>query len=115
LSLRKQQSAWRTIPAVIRHSLGIFAGRIARPHEIAAMPTVLRKNGFEFFFWSNDHSPAHIHVFKAGGEAKFNLEPLVELVYTRGMKVADISQAQRLVKQHHALLLKAFQDHENRK
>lgn len=39
------------------------------------MPTVLRKNGFEFFFWSNDHSPAHIHVFKAGGEAKFNPNP----------------------------------------
>ena len=79
------------------------------------MPTVLRKNGFEFFFWSNDHSPAHIHVFKAGGEAKFNLEPLVELVYTRRMKVADISQAQRLVKQHHALLLEAFRNYEDRK
>jgi len=52
---------------------------------------------------------------QASCAAKFNIEPMVELVYTRRMKVADISHAQRLVKQHHAFLLQAFQDHEDRK
>jgi hypothetical protein len=78
---------------VTDHALSFFLEESLGRMKNAVMPTVLRKNGFEFFFWSNDHSPAHIHVFKAGGEAKFNLEPLVELVYSRGMKVADISQA----------------------
>jgi Domain of unknown function (DUF4160) len=87
------------------HGLGL---KIIHAHRPA-------QKRFRVFFWSNDHSPAHIHVFKAGGEAKFNLEPMVELVYTRRMKVADISQAQRLVKQHHAFLLKAFQENEDRK
>lgn len=93
----------------------ILAGTLNVTASKCLMPTVLRKNAFEFFFWSNDHSPAHIHVFKAGGEAKFNLEPIVELVYTRHMKVADISQAQRIVKQHHAFLLEAFRNYEDRK
>jgi hypothetical protein len=57
------------------HSLSFFLEESLGRMKNAAMPTALRKNGFEFFFWSNDHSPAHIHVFKAGGEAKFNLEP----------------------------------------
>ena len=37
------------------------------------MPTVLTKNGFKVRIYLNDHLPAHVHVFKAGGEAKINL------------------------------------------
>ncbi len=36
------------------------------------MPTVLRWNGYRFFFFSNEGSePPHIHVDKAGATAKF--------------------------------------------
>ena len=28
------------------------------------MPTVLRTNGYRFFFYINDHGPPHIHVDK---------------------------------------------------
>jgi hypothetical protein len=37
------------------------------------MPTVLKKDGFKVRIYPNDHLPAHVHVFKAGGEAKINL------------------------------------------
>ncbi|MBE0499452.1 MAG: DUF4160 domain-containing protein [Campylobacterales bacterium] len=30
------------------------------------MPTVLRINGFRFFFFSDEHLPLHIHVEKRG-------------------------------------------------
>lgn len=38
------------------------------------MPTVLRLEGYKFFFYSDEgdpREPAHIHVFKSGSEAKF--------------------------------------------
>ena len=28
------------------------------------MPTVLRVDGFRFFFFSNEHTPEHIHIEK---------------------------------------------------
>ena len=38
------------------------------------MPTVFRIDGFKFFFYSNEGNPlepVHIHILKAGAEAKF--------------------------------------------
>lgn len=38
------------------------------------MPVVFRQDGFRFFFYSNEGDPIepiHIHVQKAGSEAKF--------------------------------------------
>jgi hypothetical protein len=37
------------------------------------MVTVHRAYGFRFVIFSNDHSPAHVHVFGQGGEAKIVL------------------------------------------
>ena len=37
------------------------------------MPTVFRIDGFRFFFYSNEgnpREPVHVHVRKAGAEAK---------------------------------------------
>ena len=38
------------------------------------MVTVHRAYGFRFVIFSNDHGPAHVHVFGQGGEAKVVLE-----------------------------------------
>jgi hypothetical protein len=41
------------------------------------MPTVLEIEGFRFFFYSADRNePPHVHVHKAGQEAKFWLDPI---------------------------------------
>jgi hypothetical protein len=32
------------------------------------MPTIFRRDGFVIMIYTNDHSPAHVHVFKADGE-----------------------------------------------
>jgi len=32
------------------------------------MPTIFRQDGFEVTLYTNDHRPAHVHVFKAEGE-----------------------------------------------
>jgi hypothetical protein len=51
------------------------------------MPTVFRERGFRFFFYSNEGSPREpldIHVEKGDAEAKFWLEPEVQLAYNGG-------------------------------
>jgi len=57
------------------------------------MPEVFRKFGFVFFFYANEgFEPIHIHVRKAGGFAKFWIEP-VALEFAQGFKIQDLSKA----------------------
>lgn len=61
------------------------------------MPTVLRENGFRFFFYSNEAGePPHIHVEKEGKVAKFWLEP-VELARTNGFKSHELTTIRDLI------------------
>ena len=40
------------------------------------MPTVLREEGYRFYFYSHEpNEPPHVHVDKGGSTAKFWLEP----------------------------------------
>ncbi|MFN2399931.1 MAG: DUF4160 domain-containing protein [Gemmatimonadaceae bacterium] len=42
-------------------------------------PTVLRVRGYRLYFFSREEPRAHVHVQHASGEAKFWLDPQVEL------------------------------------
>ena len=72
------------------------------------MPTVFNKNGYRFFFYSNDHSPIHIHVGKGGGEAKFNLAPVIELVESAGLKTKQLSEIEGIIEEHAAEIIKKW-------
>ncbi len=64
------------------------------------MAEVFRKFGFVFFFYSNEgQEPVHIHVRKAGGFAKFWIDP-VELDFSQGMKIDEIRKAEKLILNH---------------
>jgi hypothetical protein len=68
------------------------------------MPEVFRELGFVFFFYSNEgNEPMHIHVRKAGGFAKYWMEP-IELEFSQGMKVSDLKTAEKLIKSHVELI-----------
>ena len=58
------------------------------------MPTVLRWNGYRFYFFSNEGTePAHIHVDRAGSTAKFWLEDgsLARNIGFSGRELAELS------------------------
>ena len=38
------------------------------------MPQLFTVFGFRFMFYSNDHEPIHVHVVKAGTEARLQVE-----------------------------------------
>ena len=42
----------------------------------------------------------HVHVYHADGEAKFWLEPAVEVVANYGLNVARLNEASQLVEEH---------------
>ena len=54
------------------------------------MPTLLRINGFRFFFYSNENNePAHVHVEKGDAVGKIWLEPSVEVSYFNGFSSSE--------------------------
>ncbi|MBU1379098.1 MAG: DUF4160 domain-containing protein [Alphaproteobacteria bacterium] len=62
------------------------------------MPTVLRWNGYRFYFFSNEGAePAHIHIDKAGCTAKFWLADsrLARNVGFSNREVAELSDKVR--------------------
>ena len=66
------------------------------------MPEVFRTEGYVFFFYANEgQEPMHIHVRRAGGYAKFWIEPL-ELEFARSMKSAELARAEVLIIEHMA-------------
>ena len=71
------------------------------------MITVLRAEGFRILIFSDDHEPAHVHVF-GDGEAKINLSgpnDRPELIWAVGMKHADIRKSMRLIERNREALL----------
>ncbi|HEY5425715.1 MAG TPA: DUF4160 domain-containing protein [Candidatus Tumulicola sp.] len=38
------------------------------------MPTIVREDGYEIQIYTRDHLPPHVHVRKAGAEARFALQ-----------------------------------------
>lgn len=52
-----------------------------------------------FFYANEGQEPIHIHVRKAGGFAKFWIEP-IELDYAERMKTRDLARAETLIAEH---------------
>lgn len=63
------------------------------------MPTILIKDGYRFFFYSNDHEPVHIHIEKNNRTAKFNLSP-IELVRSSKFNAKELKVMRKLVEEN---------------
>ena len=74
-------------------------------------PTVFREGSFRFFFFSREESRIHIHVAHTDGEAKFWLEPRIELALNKGLNSKQVSEALLLVQQHREEILNAWKQH----
>jgi len=75
------------------------------------MPTLLKWNGFRFYFWSHEPGePPHVHVDKAGLTAKIWLES-VNVAYHDGYKPKDLKKIVEKVKEHREEFLEAWHDH----
>ena len=64
------------------------------------MPTIFMLFGLRFYFYVKDHEPIHIHVESSDGEAKFEIENEIELVYNYGLKPKDLRLAQSILEEN---------------
>ena len=69
------------------------------------MVTVHRAFGFRFVIFTNDHEPAHVHVFGQGGEVKINLLFPEGLVWVVGISRADVRRIIEEVQNQRDVLL----------
>ena len=74
-------------------------------------PTIFREGGFRFFFFSREESRLHVHVHHADGEAKFWLEPQIELAQNYGLNDRQIRAAEALVRKHEHDIRAAWRKH----
>ena len=75
------------------------------------MPTVLRLEGFRFFFWSNERNePAHIHVRRDDDEAKFWLAP-VRLAWNDDFNATTLNRLHRLVRENETFFLEKWNEY----
>src|SRR5215213_1777532 len=74
-----------------------------------SMPVVLRVSGYKFFFYEADvaNEPPHVHVMKAGNEAKFWLDP-VKVGREGKFRKSDLRDIERIIEDNLQFLLNAW-------
>lgn len=75
------------------------------------VPKVFEKDGYRFFFYSNEHRPIHVHVRYGSGEAVFAVEPEVELRESVALKVRELARAEQLARENQALIIAHWHEH----
>ncbi len=63
-------------------------------------PTVFKKRNYRFFFFSREEKRIHIHVISPDGEAKFWIEPEIELVRSVGFNQKQINLLKQIIKEN---------------
>lgn len=66
------------------------------------MPTLLILFGLRFYFYTRDHRPIHVHVESGDGDAKFEIETEITLIYNHGLKTKDIRLAESILEENKA-------------
>ncbi|VAW53980.1 hypothetical protein MNBD_GAMMA07-1591 [hydrothermal vent metagenome] len=74
-------------------------------------PTVFKEKGYRFFFFSREESRMHVHVVSGDGEAKFWLEPEIELAKNYNYTRRQLKEIETLVEVHSNELISAWKQH----
>ena len=75
------------------------------------MVTVLcrQRHGYDVRIYTNDHLPAHAHVWRGDKKVQINLNTL-EVKHNRGYNTREIRQIRELVTENRELLLDVWND-----
>lgn len=74
-------------------------------------PTVFREDGFRFYFFSREEPRMHVHVQCADGEAKYWLEPKIDLAHNYGLSDRQLRSAQALIEAHENVIRSSWVAH----
>ena len=77
------------------------------------MPTILRLEGLRIMIYVNDHPPPHVHVIKAGAQARIALGSdagRASLIANDGLSRRELAVAIEAVDQNRPLLLQRWRE-----
>jgi hypothetical protein len=75
------------------------------------VPTVLRIDGFRFYFYSHEpNEPPHVHVDRAGSTMKVWLEEIA-VVRSRGFRASERNAILAHVEKHREAMLEAWHEY----
>jgi Domain of unknown function (DUF4160) len=74
-------------------------------------PTVFREGPFRFFFFLTRGDPPAIHVQSPAGEAKYWIDPNIELARNYGLSAQDLNRVEEIVTEHEGEIRDAWADH----
>jgi hypothetical protein len=77
-------------------------------------PTIFRDGPFRFFFCSREEERLHVHVQSPDGEAKFWIEPEIELARSYQLSDQDLKRVLQLVIDHEHEIRDAWRHHFDR-
>jgi hypothetical protein len=69
-------------------------------YDTQVSPTIFRAGGYRFYFFSREERRMHVHVHHAEGEAKFWLEPEIELAHSHGLAAPRLASALKFIRRH---------------
>lgn len=78
------------------------------------MPKIFERDGYRFFFYSNEHLPIHVHVRYGSGEGVFEVGQGVELRESQGLKVRELAKAEELASEQRGLIIEKWHEHFDR-
>lgn len=86
---------------------------VGAPYDHWVSPTVFREGPFRFFFFSREEDRTHVHVMSSEGEAKFWIDPRIELARSHGLSDRDLARIESIVEDHEQEIRDAWTRHFN--
>ena len=74
-------------------------------------PVFGRESGYVFKIFSNEEERMHIHVMGDGKEAKFWLEPQVELAKNSGFSKHELKDIQKIIEKNAERFKEQYKQH----
>jgi len=74
-------------------------------------PTIFREGPFRFFFFSREERRMHVHVVSADGEAKFWIEPEIELADNHGIPEQHLTTIGKILERRIDEIAEAWHRH----
>ncbi len=74
-------------------------------------PTVFRQMGYRFFFFSREEKRMHVHVHSEDGEAKFWLDPQIELAQNHHLSRHQLNDIELILKEHYDEIKDSWRSH----
>ena len=74
-------------------------------------PTIFREGPYRFYFFSREEPRIHVHVGSSEGEAKFWMEPAIELAENHGIPRRELTRIEEAIRSHERQIRTAWQRH----